>query len=78
MLSKTYFFFRCTETHEFFGSTIEAGTFVGNGGRLGVPFNRAQVYMESALEKNKEMYFPEKYWEIVSFSISENDLKLVE
>lgn len=76
MSTKTYYFFRCKTTHDFFSRTIEKGTFVGKGGTMGLPFERAQLFVESTIEANKEMYFPgDEYWEVVSISFSENDLE---
>ena len=79
MSIKTYYFFRCKTSHELHpGLCVEAGTFIGNGGRRGVPFERAQMFVESTLKQNIGMYFSgHEHWEIVSVTFSENDLKPV-
>lgn len=78
MSIKTYYFFRCKTPHDYFDNHVEADTFVGHGGAIGVPFERAWMFVESTLKQNIEMYFPGyEHWEIVSISFSENDLKPV-
>lgn len=79
MSIKTYYFFRYKTTHEWHpGLRAEEGTYIGNGGVIGVPFERAQMFVESTIKKNIEMYFPgDEHWEIVSISFSDNDLKPV-